>query len=573
MKSLRLSLLTTVGLLSGVFSATSAFSAAPPLPAALVGSYQGILQVPGQGEDEGLPFGRIEILTTTASKATGKLVLIDKKPYPFSITLTANVDGSAATGSAILVKKATPLPAQTLLDLTLTIKNDGTFEASGNSTLTTLPASTFEELPGAAFKTPTFVPVKAPCPWVGAYTASFSDVEPAGNGAPTGSGYMTATTATSGVMTVIGKLADGTAITGTMKPSADGRHFLFLTPYTTTVGGYFVSAFQLTQRSDNRWHVAADTDWTKWKKPASLKDKSHPNGFGPLDVLLTMAQWVAPVGTGNNVGTVMGIDPLEVFDFGIEAAVINPAIATHAKALPLRLGLNTTNTLKIGAPNALFPAQWTPIFTGKVDPKTGLITMTIKIEDVVPVVFPAKPKPNIKRTVTIAGVMFQLLPADPGPIASGFGWVPALVTTLPNIYGGFSFSNVRVDPAIAEAATTAGSYTTTLQNQPSGLAYPDNAPKPLDGNGRINVAFTIAPDLKTITFNGRVLPISGDSRPVSIVFSDAKASTVTNNVTVTAFLNFTGVVTHVSTMYVRKTGLIPAVGYLNSVNNTTFKQP
>ena len=376
--------LAAVSLVTGLLTAPVSFSApAPALPAALVGSYQGLLQVPG--DPEGTPFGRIEILSTAASKATGKLVLIDKKPYPFTITLAANQDGTEATGSAILVKKLATktTPQQDLLTLTLTLKSDGTFDASGNSTLPTLPPSAFADLAGADFKTPAFVPVKAPCPWLGSYTASFTDAEPAGAGVPAASGYMTSVVTTAGVMNVTGKLADGTPFTGSMKPSADGRHFLFLTPYTTTVGGYFVSSFQLTQRADNKWHVAdGAAAWTKWKKPAYAKDKLFPGGFGPLDVFLTMAQWTAPVGTSQNVGTVMGIDLTEIFGFGLEN-VINPT--TYAARLPLKLGLNANNTFRVaegGAGSPLIPlvASWAKLFTGKVDPKTGLVTLSLFIE-------------------------------------------------------------------------------------------------------------------------------------------------------------------------------------------------
>lgn len=401
--------LAAVSLVTGLLITPASYSAtAPALPVALVGSYQGLIQVPGV--PEGTPFGRIEFITTSAGKATGKLVLIDKKPYPFVITLTANDGSTEATGTAILVKKLATktTPQEDLLTLNLTVKSDGTFDSTGNSTLPTLPSATFEEVPGAAFKTPAFVPVKAPCPWLGSYTAAFSDAEPAGAGVPIASGYMTGAVSTAGVMTVAGKLADGTAFTGSMKPSADGRHFLFLTPYTTTIGGYFVSSFQLTQRSDTKWHVADGTAaYTKWKKVPYSKDKLFPAGFGPLDVFLTMAQWTAPVGISQNVGTVTGIDRTKIFGFGLEN-VINPT--TYAARLPLKLGLNANNTFRVaeggvGSPLIPLTAEWAKRFTGKVDPKTGLITLSLFIEDILPFTPPAKAKPPVKRTVAFSGVM------------------------------------------------------------------------------------------------------------------------------------------------------------------------
>jgi len=154
--------LAAVGLFTGLLITPPSYSAtAPALPVALVGSYQGLVQVPGT--PEGTPFGRIEFTTTAAGKATGKLVLIDKKPYPFVITLIANEGSTEAAGSAILVKKLATktTPQVDLLTLSLIVKSDGTFDSTGNSSLPTLPPSTFEDVPGAAFKTPVFVPVKA----------------------------------------------------------------------------------------------------------------------------------------------------------------------------------------------------------------------------------------------------------------------------------------------------------------------------------------------------------------------------------------------------------------------------
>jgi tryptophan synthase beta subunit len=48
------------------------------------------------------------------------------------------------------------------------------------------------------------------------------------------------------------------------------------------------------------------------------------------------------------------------------------------------------------------------------------------------------------------------------------------------------------------------------------------------------VPFTIASDLSSMKFFGRTIPLGGDSRPVSLVFSDASAKTAFNNLTVTA---------------------------------------
>jgi len=371
---------------------------------------------------------------------------------------------------------------------------------------------------------------------------------------------MTGAVSTAGVMTVAGKLADGTAFTGSMKPSSDGRHFLFLTPYTTTIGGYFVSSFQLTQRSDNKWHVADGTAaYTKWKKVPYSKDKLFPGGFGPLDVFLTMAQWTAPVGISQNVGTVTGIDRTKIFGFGLEN-VINTT--TYAARLPLKLGLNANNTFRVaeggvGSPLIPLTAEWAKRFTGKVDPKTGLVTLSLFIEDVLPIIPPAtKAKPPVKRTVAFTGVMFQLLPSDPSPIASGLAVVPPLTTADATVIGNFGFTGpVVVDPIYASAANTAGNYTVRVNMLEP--ATPSTTGSPADEQV---VPFTIASDLSSMKFFGRTIPLGGDSRPVSLVFSDASQKTAFNNLTVTVFLNTsTGAITGMNANYYQVQISIPPV--------------
>jgi hypothetical protein len=562
--------LHVAGLLVGLFSAPVTHSAtAPVLPSPLVGNYQGMLQVPGG--PEGTPFGRIEFATLPTGKASGKLILIDKKTYAFTMTLTPNGGSTEATGNATLVQKAATksAPAQSL-NLALNIKNDGTFAASGTLSLQTLPSiSAFEQLSGAAFKVVTFVPKKNDCPWIGIYTGTFSDALPAGSNVPSGAGYVSGVVGTSGEMKVAGKLADGTSITGSMKSSADGRYCLLLTPYTVGIG-YFATSFQLTQRADSRWFVAdGDAAWTKWAKAANSKDKAFRPGFGPLDVFLTLMQWVPPAAK-LSVADALGIDATEVFSLGLENVM---DAVKHAKWLPKKFGLNSNNTLRVaegaaGSPGAFFPAEWAKFLTAKVDPKTGLVTLTIKnIEDTITPPFPAKPK-IIKRTVSFYGVMFQLLAGDTSPIANGFGTVPPLVSTDPAVFGGFDFKDIITDPFILGAAGTAGTYNVTLDMLDSPLLLPDGAPA-----DNTSTSFTISSDLRSLTLLGRTIPLVGDGRPGSLIFSDAK-KTPLKNLTVTVFLNVsTGVANGFNANYFQAARPFPRQRTFVHVSNTLIKQP
>lgn len=554
----------------GLLSASRIQAATPPvLQPPLVGNYQGMLQVPGV--PEGTPFGRIEFATLPTGKASGKLILIDKKSYSFTMTLTPNGESTEAAGNATLVQKAATksTPAQSLT-LALNIKNDGTFTASGGLSLATLPSiSAYQQLTGAAFKVVTFVPKKNDCPWIGAYTGAFTDAVPSGANVPSGAGYVAGVVGTNGEMKVTGRLADGAGITGSLKPSADGRYFLLLTPYSVGIG-YFATSFQLSQRSDSRWHVAdGEAAWTKWAKAANTKDKAFRVAFGPVDLFLTLMQWVPPPAK-QSVADVLGLDATKVFSIGLEN-VIDPV--KHAKWLPLKFGMNANNTLRVaegatGSPGAFFPAEWAKFMTAKVDPKTGVLSLTIKnIEDTITPPLPARPK-IIKRTVNFHGVMFQLAAGDSSPIANGFGTVPPLVSTDPAVFGGFDFKDVIVDPFIAKSAGTAGTYNVTLDMLASPLVLPDGAPP-----DNTATSFTISSDLRSLTLLGRTIPLVGDSRPGSLVFTDAK-KTPTKNLTVTVFLNIgTGVVEGMNANYFQAARPLPRQRSYVHVSNTLIKQP
>jgi len=93
------------------------------------------------------------------------------------------------------------------------------------------------------------------------------------------------------------------------------------------------------------------------------------------------------------------------------------------------------------------------------------------------------------------------------------------------------------DEIFASAGNTPGTYTATLNLLP-GSTVPPPSSAPAHNS---QVTFTISRNLQEMVFNGRKLPLQGDSRPVSLTYSDA-ASKPTNNLSVTVNLNQSGVV-------------------------------
>jgi hypothetical protein len=546
MKQILTHLTSYLTLILGVCLTSANSHAETVFPPALAGSYEGLLKAPTDPTDpESVePFGSIHFTVSSKGKATGKLLLLDRKTYPFTANLVPDVEGGSATaGSLILVKKKGT--NATLLDLSLTVFSDSTFTASGAANLLTVAKGAFTLVAGTAVKVAAYSS-KAPSPLAGVYTFSFSDPEPSGVNVPKGTGYATGSvSAKTGALRLKGKLGDGTGFTASMKPASDGSFRSCIFPYSVA-GGYFATIFQITRRSDGKYHVAdGESATVKWKKVANAKDRSFPAGFGPVDSFLTGVQWTVPA-KGQNVATVLGLSPEKVFGLGFDNVIDS---VTYAARLPLTLGINSDNTLRVstgraGSPSPQDPKAWARFFSGKINPKTGLLTVTLKVEDNIAVP-PARPK-IIKRSITFNGVVFQLPGDSQGPIASGLAAVPPLDSKTGSIsYGEFGFAGpITIDQIYQRAHATAGNYLVNLRLQPNPSPLPSGLP-----DIRKPVPFTISSDLKSIKFAGRTLPLSGDSRPVSLSYTNAPASPF-NNVTVIVYLNgSTGQVLSVGTQY------------------------
>ncbi len=505
------------------------------------GTYEALLRTPTV-EEPMKPFGRIEVTAASTGKVSGKLTVNNGKTYGFSGNLEVTVDDEARPvgGEDIVAVKGPFGMSLVLIDFTLGL--DGSFEVNGLSMLENFSGHILH-VPGSAGKIASFAKLN-PCPWAGAYTVAFSDPETEdARDFPGGAGYGSVVIAPTGVLTLKGKLGDGTKITASAKPSADGRYRLSLNPYKTA-GSYFNALFQLTQRADDKYHVAdGEAAEVSWQKAENSKDKAYPLGFGPLDLFLTLAPWEAPA-KGETLAQQLTLGGNQVFEIGLGNAL--PAARS-----PSQLGLTAKNTFRVaagktGSPSALDVAAWSKIFSGKIDPKTGIYTAVLNLEDLVS-------GKTVKRKVTIEGVLFQTLTYGDFAIAQGLVLVPPLapattITSLPTTFEG----PFVTDALFASAAATAGNYQALLEMLEPGTAAPSGIP----ADGEL-VDVSISSDLTSLTFFGRKIPLSGDSRPTSLVFSDA-AKNIRNNLTVTVHLNVaTGVVIGLSANYYQIAGSFP----------------
>lgn len=528
MKTSHLTLLA-VGLLVSLISLPSASSAQTvPFPTSLAGTYHGLLNQPGDPLDSA--FGRVEVVVSSTGNASGKLILIDKKTYPFVTKLTTAVDSQSASAGPLGIAKNKA--GQPQITLSLGINTSGAMIMNGVSTLATRATGNFAMLPGYGFKAVTYNATTKVCAWKGVYTATFSDPTPSNENVPTGSGYASGTIGVTGTWLLAGRLADGTSFTGSMRAGATARYFVFSTPYTLA-GGYFASTFDLTPRSDGNYHVAdGEAAWVRWTK---MTDATTVK-FGPVDCVQTCTQWKVP-GTGQTVRSLMGLEPAEVFDIDFSGA-LDPV--TYAKYIPTSFGINSNGSLRVssglaGSPDPTRPSLWSKFYSGKIDPKTGVVKITIKVTDRIGGTV-AKPK-NLVRSVTFNGVMFQLLPEllDTVSFVGGYTYTPPLPPLKVGTYGDFAFNGpIDIDQNFQNQLKIAGTYRFKIKRETFYGAKPSYTP--VDG---ATITATISADLSSIIFGGRKLPLTQgglSGLPADLVFSNAQTSYY-NNQTIVVKIN------------------------------------
>ncbi len=359
-------------------------------PAGMVGSFEGLLE-----DGDGLPAGKVTLTVTTTGAFTGTLTTTATKAYSLKGMLALNGDYSA--GSATLAAYALSVSVSSGSVLAAAITGVG-------------DTSTGVKLASCA-KGQT-------SPWTGAYTLTLGDpVNMGGGTAPEGDGYATAKISTTGALSVTGKLADGTALTGTLAVGTDGSYRWYLKPYKTA-GGYLGGWLPLTVRSDEAGRYEATSADFYWKKPASSKAKLYPAGFGPVGLTADMQKWNAPsVGTslGSRLGVGAGGGSLALVIDG--AGLSNDGANTYT--LPTVLNLGSAGAFSVG--DATNPTA----FSLTVTTSTGAFTGSFTLKD-----------GSVSRKITLQGVLLQLpSPASSTVLGRGYFLLTPTVKTNPTYSG------------------------------------------------------------------------------------------------------------------------------------------
>jgi hypothetical protein len=539
---------------------TSAASAVVP-PSSHIGGYEALLYQ--TDEATGTPAGFIALTVATTGKLSGKLTTEENKTYPFTGTFDYDAGSDTATTTPALISIARgTLPA---LSLSLALKNSGqTLEA-------TVTASGLPNRVATTGVKITPRPKTQAAEWAGKYTLAFT---PSGevNVGPSGSSYAGGVVDAAGTLKIAGKLSDGTTLTGTLLPDANRGYRTYLNVLKRP-GSYFAGKINLVARvGEPGFHVvtatapAADFFWNKPSLGAS-KDKAYPLGFGPLKLLLTMEPWVLP-DKGQTLANLLGIlTPNNTFQFDFDFSGAGLDLARYAGLLPKKLTLDAKNLLVPVYGDGFSPttaALWAKIWTGKVDPLTGIYTGTLTLEDLLDLDGAGnKPAAIIKRKVTFQGVLFNTLDALK-PLAAGNFLLPPLNAKLETILAGdielgdvFEILGLGAPDPNAIFPGIPGSYTMVLD------ADPTDASRDANGEGGVtyttfmknlpaagsNSTFSITPNLGSLTFNGKTLPLIADGRPLHLIYSNVHSS-IKDSITVTVTISqVTGLPNHVSLFY------------------------
>lgn len=583
--------LTRLSLLAAALTwASGAFAA--PIPADLAGSYQALLYS-GEG-DTSSPNALVALTLTSKGALSGKLTGQDNKTYAFKTktaldyTATLAPEGNDPLGTATSEVIEIKRPKMDSLFLTLHFKDfadSDVVEVSLKEGEADLASS------DEGFKQITFAKGAAGYDAAGVYSTVFEPVASDAN-EPSGSGYAVSTIDSKGVLKFVGKTADGVAFTTSCPSGPDHQFVVFLNPHKR-VNSMLAGKIKLSSfGEDEQFHmlpaeVGYDFKWTKSSLLPKTTDKSYREGFD-LNLKVTIEPWLV-LAKGETLAAALGAENLQ-FGFEISGASLNFS-ADYPGMFPTKLTIDAKNNLVPLFGDVFAPVdskEWAKIWSAKVDPKTGVYKGTLTITDLVtssgliddsvldgadphnpPVATPAK---FVKRKITFEGVL--LASGEAGRLAArGFFLIPPLDAKASTIKAGKADVGGVLEALYTGAPDydeirpgTAGTYTTTLVSEIKPLDFSMLAGgmdgfsigavppmKNLPGLGS-TVTFSIAPDLSSMTFNGRKIPLIGDQRKFNfaLVFSDAKSTKIKDTLTVVVYLDLvTGQVSGLGAMYLQ----------------------
>ncbi|MBL9143122.1 MAG: cadherin-like domain-containing protein [Verrucomicrobiaceae bacterium] len=360
------------------------------LPDGVAGAYAALVERSSRvNADLG---ARVTCNITPAGALTGSLT-VDGAALPFSGTINPAFDpANSAAGGFFEVKRV----GKPSYFLRLLINDPGVIAGSMFVDLISSAAISGHRLATA----PNLVPFAT------RYVSTISlEAGSEGPGKPEGTGYLTMVSSTAGVVTLGGKLQDGTAITGStvlgVHPTASSSAEVLVHVPLYTGTGSFEAVIDLTPAAPDPIGVQS-TASTWLKKPQPLTTRPYRSGFA-VSTTVTGWQWKTPA-TGTNVlGIAAAPDNVELNISGGEVE-----FAQQFGALNRTFAMSNANACTFGAA-ALNPTNLVLTIT----PTTGQFTGSFKLTDPDGYL----PSKTIIRTVNFEGV---IVPGVNGPFGSGF---------------------------------------------------------------------------------------------------------------------------------------------------------
>lgn len=351
------------------------------------------------------PFGKISLRINGNGTFTGTLVTREDSAIPLKGSVVRNAATGALGLAGPLTVKRPGAPAGRTYALDFGLTSAGTLTTSLITPAAgTIPATTY--LADRAVKLAAYG-ASAAAPWSSsstAYTLSFTppttlDNAPSPTPLPEGSGYATATLANTGLLTLRGKLADGSLLTAALPTDANADYRLFVQPVGGQNGAWFSAFLPLSANTSfkpgstsefySRYAIAtADGQEVFWQKSASPKAANYRAGFAPAGLTVRMEPWNA-----NNY-TQIGIITTTDRTKGRTDLVLSGAALSNASPNSADLPVNLTLTYANGVMAKLSGADPTKMSL-RVNTVTGLVSGSLTLP---------KTASSAARAVKIEGV-------------------------------------------------------------------------------------------------------------------------------------------------------------------------
>lgn len=373
------------------------------------GSYEALLR---DGSD--VLLGKLAITTSaTNTSFSGKLSCKDEKAaLSFKGSLLSSSETESVTGSASVTSGGIPYV------ISVTMRSDGNLSAS-------VTRDGFSYANSSDGRRLLQLAKKQIVSYRGAHTAVLEPAVPTADEVPVGAGWATANISSKGVMTLTGRLGDGTSFTSALMPddATDPSYRLFVQPYKTgkstrtlshlsgliTLQPHPVAALALSGR---RYAESAALTWVK----AGLStDTAYRTDFGPVSTVMMLDPWLAPLAAKGKVPaiTLAGRLGLTNNSFEVQHSDTGSTLNEH---LPTRVGFSSKHLVSLITPA---PTANSTKWKVKLDVAKGTFTGSFELADI-----PLKP-----RVATFSGVLRQPASAPDTLIGDGHYLLPPLSGT------------------------------------------------------------------------------------------------------------------------------------------------